>query len=313
MKMNRTLTYLSLFILFSFGFMVSNTCLATSVTTAWDRPLEFSEISLMFAKNPQGQYLGRITDIVFDSQGHISFAILSRPGIIGIPGKPVAVPFNALSFDKKEKVFVFDVSWERLEAAAVFTKGDLGDRKWAEDTYRYFGQQPSWTEEGSKKGKSPATGKREEDMAMTHGSGRLHQVTEILGNHVMNSQGEDLGRINDLIFDPEGRVSFAILAHGGFLRIGEKLIAIPFSSLSYQDKEKQFVLDFTRERLESVPAFTRKTLGDLRWAEDVYRYFGQQPYWREGLPQKERSAPPDRSMKEEKPKESSSGYDIPWP
>jgi sporulation protein YlmC with PRC-barrel domain len=267
------------------------------VTTAWDRPLEFSEISLMFVKNPHGQYLGRITDLVFDSQGHISFVILSRPGIIGIPGKPVAVPFNALSFDKKEKVFVFDVSWERLESAALFTKGDLGDRKWAEDAYRHFGQQPYWTEEGVKKGKGTATDKREERMAMTYGSGRLHEVTEILGNHVMNSQGEDLGRINDLVFDSEGRVSFAVLAHGGFLRIGEKLTAIPFNTLSYEDKEKHFVLDVTREKLESAPAFSRKTLSDLRWAEDVYRYFGQQPYWSEGLPQKEKVITSDRSMK----------------
>ena len=55
--MNKTITYLSLFVLFSFGLMMSNNCLATSVTTAWDRPLEFSEISLMFVKNPQGHHL----------------------------------------------------------------------------------------------------------------------------------------------------------------------------------------------------------------------------------------------------------------
>jgi sporulation protein YlmC with PRC-barrel domain len=285
------------------------------MNSAWDRPFQFSEISLMFAKNPQGQYLGRITDLVFDSQGHISFAILSRPGIIGIHGKPIAVPFNALSFDKKEKVFILDVSWERLESAALFAKGDLGDHKWAEDTYRYFGQQPYWTDRDLDKEKdaarTPAYGRGA--MSMAHGSGRLHEVTEILGNHVMNSQGEDLGRINDLVFDPEGRVSFAILAHGGFLRIGEKLIAIPFSSFSYEDKERHFVLDVTGERLESAPAFSKKTLGDLRWAEDVYRYFGQQPRWTEGHPQKDRGATSQRSMKEQKPKESSSGYDIPWP
>jgi len=116
-------------------------------------------------------------------------------------------------------------------------------------------------------------------MSVTKGWDRPYEISEIMGTHVKNTQGEYLGRIDDLVFDQEGRVSFAILAHGGFMRMGEKLVAIPFTALSFHKEPKHFVLDVTRERLESAPAFSRSTLGDQKWAEDVYRYFGQQPYW----------------------------------
>lgn len=150
--MNRILTFLSLIALFAFVLMVANAHAAEPISTGWDRSYEVSEILQAYVMNPQGQYLGRINDLVFDSEGHISFAILARPGILGIHGKLVAIPFNALSYKNKEKHFVLDASRERLEGAPVFTKKDLGDRKWAEDVYRYFGQQPYWTEGGFKGG-----------------------------------------------------------------------------------------------------------------------------------------------------------------
>ena len=269
--MNKNISFLSLVAVLILGLTAPSTNYAKSMETAvpanreMNKLFEFSEVSLSFVKNPQGQYLGRITDLVFDSQGQISFAILSRPGTIGIPGKPLAVPFSALTFTDKDKVFDFDVSWERLESAADFSREDLTNRKWAEDTYRYFGEQPYWTE---------AT-------PTNHGWSRSHQVSEILGDRVVNPEGEDLGRINDFVFDREGRISFVVLGHGGFLKIGEKLVAIPFGTLYYQENEKHLVLDITPKKLDAAPAFSRKTLGDLHWAEEVYRYFGQQPYWME--------------------------------
>ena len=279
--MKKTLIFLSLFALCLFGIMSNSARSAAPMATpGWDRPHEFSEISLTFVMNPQGQYLGRITDLLFGSEGQVLFAVISRPGIMGIPGNPLAVPFNTLSYNRKDKVFVADISWEKLQSAPVFSKDNLADRKWAEGTYRYFGQQPAWTV-GEAEGKSTAMESRKEALPAMNGWQRPYEASEILGIHVMNRQGEDLGRIDNLVLDTNGRVSFVILAHGGFLRIGEKLTAIPFSALSYGTTEKHFVLDVTRERLESAPVFSRNTLGDLQWAEEVYRYFGQQPYWTE--------------------------------
>jgi hypothetical protein len=82
--------------------------------------------------------------------------------------------------------------------------------------------------------------------------------------------------------DSQGRVDLVVLSHGGFLRIGEKATAVPFSALRYDQTDKRLILDITKEQLASAPTFKMADLSDQKRAEDIYRYFGQQPYWSEG-------------------------------
>jgi hypothetical protein len=117
---------------------------------------------------------------------------------------------------------------------------------------------------------------------MATGWSRPYGVSEFVGAFVQNPQGVELGRITDFVIDSQGRVTFAILSHGGFLRMGEKTVAIPFSALTYDGMGRHFVLNISREKLESAPNFAIKDLSSEKWADDVYTYFGQMPYWTEG-------------------------------
>jgi hypothetical protein len=116
---------------------------------------------------------------------------------------------------------------------------------------------------------------------ISKGLGGPSEVSGLVGTHVKNPQGEYLGRISDFVIDSEGRIAFAILSHGGFLRFGEKHVAVPFHTLTYGQKEKHFILDVSKERLAAAPTFDRYALSRT-WAEDAYRFFGLQPYWTEG-------------------------------
>jgi len=117
---------------------------------------------------------------------------------------------------------------------------------------------------------------------MAKGMNRPYGLSEILGSSVRNLQEFYLGRITDLVVDPHGRVVFAVLSHGGFLRMGEASVAIPFEALTFDPMGRHFALDITPERFTSAPAFTTRDLTNEKWADDVYRYFGRQPYWTEG-------------------------------
>jgi sporulation protein YlmC with PRC-barrel domain len=110
--------------------------------------------------------------------------------------------------------------------------------------------------------------------------GRAFAASEILGVHVRNPQGQILGRISDLIVDSQGSVDLVVLSHGGFLRIGEKETAVPFSALRYDRTDRRLILDVSREKLAAAPAFKKSELSDPR-AEDIYRYFGLEPSWSE--------------------------------
>ncbi len=93
-------------------------------------------------KNPQGDELGRIDDLVIDSQGRIPFVILAHKG------KAVMIPFGALSLDQVGGFFVLDASDEKLASAPPF-EGDSISQSQAEQIYRYYGQHPYWTADES--------------------------------------------------------------------------------------------------------------------------------------------------------------------
>lgn len=118
------------------------------------------------------------------------------------------------------------------------------------------------------------------DMAMNY------DVNRLIGTQVKTSDGEGLGSINDFVFDQGGRVIFAVLDHDG------KFVAIPFSALSISGatpEEAKVVLNADKQKLDGAPEFDRtKAMTDRGWAANVYRYFGQQPYWTEPEAQPER-------------------------
>jgi PRC-barrel domain len=91
---------------------------------------------------------------------------------------------------------------------------------------------------------------------------------------VKNLQGERLGEIGDLVIDSQGRIPFVMLSHGG------KTVLIPYSALSIE--RNYFVLDANEEKLASAPAVGEKEESiDQAKAAEIYRYFGQAPYWTE--------------------------------
>jgi sporulation protein YlmC with PRC-barrel domain len=118
------------------------------VTSVGVHPFQISQLYGSYVKNPQGEYLGRIEDFIVEN-GRISYLVMVQGGFVGIGGKLIAVPFEACSFDPKGPGFLLNVSREKLRSAHTFFRStDLSGRKWAEDSYRFFGLQPYWTDEG---------------------------------------------------------------------------------------------------------------------------------------------------------------------
>ena len=92
-----------------------------------------------------GEPAGKVDDFVIDSSnGRIVFAGLS--GVEGHGDAMVAVPFSALS-RTEDHDFALHISGERLAAAPSFYNyAEVGNRAWAESSYRFFGIEPYWTE-----------------------------------------------------------------------------------------------------------------------------------------------------------------------
>ncbi len=105
----------------------------------------------------------------------------------------------------------------------------------------------------------------------------------LIGDTVRNSQGEDLGNIEEIMLDTNnGRVAYAVLSFGGFLGMGEKLFAVPWSSLTLDTENEGMVLDINKEQLKKAPGFDKDhwpSMADQRWATEVHGYYQARPYW----------------------------------
>ena len=95
--------------------------------------------------------------------------------------------------------------------------------------------------------------------------------------------GDDLGKLDEIMIDiPSGKIAYAVVSFGGVLRMGNKLFAIPWSALRVDEDEKCFILDVQKETLESAPGFDKDNwpdMADNTWGSEVYRYYGETPYW----------------------------------
>jgi sporulation protein YlmC with PRC-barrel domain len=112
---------------------------------------------------------------------------------------------------------------------------------------------------------------------------RVMAAETLTGDKVVNRQKEDLGTIEHLMIDVEkGRVAYAVLSFGGFLGMGDKLFAIPWSALAVDTGEKQFILDIDKKVLQGAPGFDKADwpdMADRKWGAEVSTFYGAKPYW----------------------------------
>ncbi len=114
---------------------------------------------------------------------------------------------------------------------------------------------------------------------------RVLSATKVMGNKVVNTAGEQLGTMKELMIDlDDGLIAYAVLSFGGFLGLGDKLFAIPWEALTFNNDDQTFILDVDKEVLEDAPGFDKDHWPDnakyeAGWLLGVYEYYGYAPYW----------------------------------
>jgi sporulation protein YlmC with PRC-barrel domain len=96
----------------------------------------------------------------------------------------------------------------------------------------------------------------------------------IIGSDIRNLQNEDLGDITDVVIAPDsGGISHVLVESGGFLGMGENVVAVPLQALRVADNGSTFVLDMTRERFEEAPKVEEGSVGEQGWLDENDGYF----------------------------------------
>jgi sporulation protein YlmC with PRC-barrel domain len=66
--------------------------------------------------------------------------------------------------------------------------------------------------------------------------GSTWRGSKVVGLNVYNDKNESIGSINDLLIDKSGNIKAVVLGVGGFLGMGEHLVAIPFDKIKFVDQ-----------------------------------------------------------------------------
>lgn len=113
---------------------------------------------------------------------------------------------------------------------------------------------------------------------------RLMTADTLTGDKVINRQGETLGTVAHIMLDvPRGRIAYMVMSSGGFLGIGDRLFAIPWSVLVLDTDRKCFVLDAQKSTFDNAPGFDKEhwptTMEDNAWHDQVHGHFKADRYW----------------------------------
>jgi len=232
------------------------------------KPVEFhlhkaTALSNMRVYNPAGEDLGKITDIVMNAkEGKPIYCVLSYGGVAGIGAKMFAVPCDALVMHEKDKTqyFVLNMEKAKLEAATGFKNDD-----WPTDPDRSFSKAAKAgedkPEETARKAKDALKDAAEDVKSAAGVKREILRTSGIIGTKVKSENGEDLGKIHDLVFDTKkGQVAYTVLAYGGVAGVGSKWFAVDWKSFkldaaNLKPNERVYVCNLDKAILESAQGF----------------------------------------------------------
>jgi sporulation protein YlmC with PRC-barrel domain len=91
-----------------------------------------------------------------------------------------------------------------------------------------FAQSPTAPSDSTKMAPAPATAS---DMSSSYQG--TWRTSKVVGLSVYNDSNESLGSINDLLMDKSGNIKAVVIGVGGFLGVGEHLVAVPLDKVKF--------------------------------------------------------------------------------
>ncbi|MFN0007891.1 MAG: PRC-barrel domain-containing protein [Planctomycetota bacterium] len=274
--------------LYMTGALIGLTLLTSAATNVKGLPCVWLAKDLIGMKvvSQQGDDLGKIEDVVVHPGGERSYAVLTFGGRMGMGDKLFAMPWSVLrtvepdtTKKNSELSLVLPLDKERLKKAPGFDKKSwpiMANPDWTKDVDAFYVGDLN-----------PNTANTKDAAART--SVITWRASELKGVDVRTPTGENLGEIKELAIDSNGRVCYAALSVGGFLGMGDRIVAVPWDSLTFSlavDKgdNRRITLASTKKQLEDAPQFHEgKEKGaemcDPKWIGRVYEYHSCPVYW----------------------------------
>jgi len=238
-------------------------------------------------ESTRGEELGEIKDIVVHPGSATSYAVVSFGGWMGVGDKLFAMPWSTLKHvdvdpgkgDGEQKL-VLPIEKDRLKSAPGFDSSrwpSMANAEWSRDVDTFY------KDSAQSKSVAPVEAGARKSLL-------TWRLSELEGTEVRTPDGDDLGEIQGLAIDSNGRVNYAVLSVGGFLGMGERLVPVPWDALKLSmagddGDEKVITLSATKDQLAKAPEFkdgedSRAAMCDPAWIARVHEHFSSPLYWK---------------------------------
>ena len=219
-------------------------------------------------KNPQGENIGEVKDIMLDSIGRINYVAVSYGGFMGMGNKLYTVPINALIFKRNSDSFyddvklVLNINKERLEDDKGFdTKNwpNLDDEGYRKDLDKRYIDRSDMSD----------VRKMYESYKTTMKGGYSVLGSKFIGLEIKNPQGENIGDVKDIILDSTGLVRYVAVSYGGFMGMGKKMYTVPMDAFTFTRSSDSFYddiklsLNVSKEQLKDHKGFDTNSWPNL--------------------------------------------------
>ncbi|GIF14846.1 PRC-barrel domain-containing protein [Actinoplanes teichomyceticus] len=105
---------------------------------------------------------------------------------------------------------------------------------------------------------------------------------DIRGRAVHDRDGHDLGRVDDLLIDPEeGKVRMLRVEHGGVLGIGATASCVPVEAIRAIDDDVVHVAE-PMQIVAEAPRYDPELIDATAYYDELYRHYGYAPFWSTG-------------------------------
>ena len=185
-----------------------------------------------------GETLGEIKELVIPVNRDRMLVILSVGGLGDIRDKLVALPYDDLRVSADGDHFYFDRTEEQLKAAPEFSyEAQVATAR--TDTDRPRTTAPT---------ANPA---KAENLALDAFD---YRASDLIGATVLDDRGEHVAKVDDIVVSTEDNKLHAVLAVGGFVGFGAKLISMPLADLQITsaDDNPQVRIKMTGEQLQQL-------------------------------------------------------------
>ena len=204
------------------------------------KDLRASELVGARVRNAAGDSLGEIEELVVPSraQGDM-LVIVSVGGVLDVGDKLVALPYDDLRVSADGDTFYYDRTEAQLKAAPAFAyeaEAEAEARARAQREPERSAQSAPATTAREATADRPRTTTAPRTATAAKSANVVldvfdYRASDLVGATVLDDRGESVGKVDDIVVSTEDDKLHAVIAIGGFVGFGAKLISMPFDAL----------------------------------------------------------------------------------